>query len=158
MQARIAYPDFHALLPAAGQAMRSLTLASKEAGLEPALIELVKIRASQINGCAFCLKMHFADARKQGESVDRLDLVAAWREAPVYSARERAALGWTEALTLITDGHASDADYAEVRREFSDKEIAALSWAIVTINGWNRIAIAMRFQPQLETAQSASAA
>lgn len=144
--------------PNAMKALAALEAQVASCGLESKLMELVKIRASQINGCAFCLKMHFADARKQGESVDRLDLVAAWREAPVYSARERAALGWTEALTLITDGHASDADYAEVRREFSDKEIAALSWAIVTINGWNRIAIAMRFQPQLETAQSASAA
>jgi AhpD family alkylhydroperoxidase len=151
MQARIDYPDFHALLPAASQAMRSLAAATKEAGLEPALIELVKTRASQINGCAFCLNMHIGDARKQGESAVRLDLLAAWREAPVYSDRERAALAWTEALTLITDGHAPDVVYDEVRRLFSDKEMAALSWAIVNINGWNRIAIAMRFMPELET-------
>ena len=156
MQARIEYPEFHALLPAAGQAMRSLSVASKDAGLEPALIELVKIRASQINGCAFCLNMHFADARKQGERAERLDLLPAWREAPVYSARERAALAWTEALTLITEGHAPDEVYDEVKRNFSDKEMAALSWAIVNINAWNRIAISMRFMPQLEKAATAA--
>jgi AhpD family alkylhydroperoxidase len=150
MQARIEYPDFQALLPEAGQAMRSLGAVAKAAGLDPKLIELVKIRASQINGCAFCLDLHLGDARRLGEEAARLDLLPAWREAPVYSSRERAALAWTEALTLITDGRAPDAVHEEVRRHFSDKEVAGLSWAIVTINGWNRIAIAMRFPPRLQ--------
>jgi len=149
MQARIGYESFHQLLPGAGQAMRALAAASREAGLEPALIELVKIRASQINGCAFCLAMHLADARRGGESEARLDLLAAWRDAPLYSERERAALAWTEALTLITDGHAPDATYDPVRAHFSDKELAALTWAIVNINGWNRVAISMRFLPKV---------
>ena len=157
MQARIEYESFHRLLPAAGQAMRALAAASREAGLEPALIELVKIRASQINGCAFCLAMHLADARKLGESEARLDLVAAWSDAPVYSPRERAALAWTEALTLIADGHAPDAIYDEVRRHFSDQELAALTWAIVNINGWNRVAIAMRFLPKVSAPEAAQA-
>ena len=149
MQARIEYESFHQLLPGAGQAMRALAAARREAGLEPALIELVKIRSSQINGCAFCLAMHLADARRQGEGEARLDLLAAWRDAPLYSERERAALAWTEALTVITDGHAPDATYDPVRRQFSDKELAALTWAIVNINGWNRVAISMRFLPQV---------
>jgi AhpD family alkylhydroperoxidase len=156
MQARIEYESFHQLLPAAGQAMRALTAASRDAGLDPALVELVKIRASQINGCAFCLAMHFADARRQGESQARLDLIAAWREAPLYSERERAALAWTEAVTLITDGHAPDATYDWVRQQFSEKELAALTWAIVTINGWNRVAIAMRFLPKVSAPATAA--
>ena len=116
-------------------------------GLEPALLELVKMRASQINGCAYCLHMHSRDARALGESEERLYLLDAWRESPLYSDRERAALAWTEALTRIADTHAPDADYEAARAQFSEKELIDLSMAIVAINGWNRFAIAFRAVP-----------
>jgi AhpD family alkylhydroperoxidase len=133
--------------PAAYKAMSALSNTIEQSGLEHSLLELVKMRASQINGCAFCLAMHSADARKGGESEARLYLLNGWRETPVYSERERAALAWTEALTLITEGHAPDAVYEEARRQFSDEELANLTMAIVTINGWNRIAISSRMMP-----------
>lgn len=119
-------------------------------GLEHSLIELVKTRASQINGCAYCIDMHTTDARASGESESRLYLLSAWREAPVYSERERAALAWTEALTLVADTRAPDADYALVQRHFSEKEQVALTLLIVAINGWNRIAVGFRSVPQLK--------
>jgi AhpD family alkylhydroperoxidase len=119
-------------------------------GLEHSLIELVKTRASQINGCAYCIDMHTTDARASGESESRLYLLSAWREAPVYSERERAALAWTEALTLVADTRAPDADYALVQRHFSQKEQVALTLLIVAINGWNRIAVGFRSVPQLK--------
>jgi AhpD family alkylhydroperoxidase len=137
------------LAPGAYQAMSGLQGYVNESGLESSLMELVKTRASQINGCAFCLAMHTRDARKQGESEDRLHLLNAWREAPVYSERERAALAYTEAVTLVTQGHVPDEVFAELRKHFSDKEIVDLTMAIVAINGWNRIAIAFRTPPQL---------
>src|SRR5919198_2756433 len=105
------------------------------------LLELVKMRASQINGCAFCLDMHSKDARARGESEQRLYLLNAWREAPFYTERERAALAWTEAVTLITDGHVPDDVYDEVRAHFSEKELADLTLAVATINAWNRLSI-----------------
>jgi AhpD family alkylhydroperoxidase len=131
-------------------------------GLEHALLELVKMRASQINGCAFCLDMHSKDARAAGETEQRLYLLDAWREAPFYSARERAALAWTEALTLVSETHAPDDVYAEARAQFSEKELAALTMAIVAINGWNRIAIGFRsepgsYQPARKAAETAKA-
>ena len=113
-------------------------------GLEQSLIELVKTRASQINGCAYCINMHTDDARKHGESEQRLYLLNAWRESPLYSERERAALAWTEALTLISQTHAPDADYETVHAQFSDTELANLTMLIGTINAWNRIAIGFR--------------
>jgi AhpD family alkylhydroperoxidase len=113
-------------------------------GLEPGLIELVKMRASQINGCAFCLDMHSRDARRRGETEQRLYLLDAWRESPLYSERERAALAWTEALTLIADTHAPDEDYAALRAQFSEAEIVKLSLLIAMINALNRLAIGMR--------------
>jgi len=118
--------------------------AATEAGLEPALLELVRIRASQINGCAFCIDMHTADARKQGETEQRLYLLSAWRESPLYSDRERAALAWTEALTLIAETHAPDADYEAMRAQFSEKEAVNLTMLIGAINAWNRVAIGFR--------------
>lgn len=144
METRVNIPK---AAPAAYKAMAALSNTVEQSGLEHSLLDLVKMRASQINGCAFCLAMHSADARKAGESEARLYLLNGWRETPVYSERERAALAWTEALTLITEGHAPDAVYEEVRRQFSDEELANLTMMIVTINGWNRIAISSRMMP-----------
>jgi AhpD family alkylhydroperoxidase len=141
--------DMSKAAPDAYQAMRTLSAYTGECGLEKPLLELVKTRASQINGCAFCIHMHTRDARKAGETEDRLHLLAAWREAPVYSERERAALAWTEALTLLTEGHAPDEIYEQVRAQFSETEIAKLSLAIATINAWNRLAVGMRFIPKV---------
>ena len=135
--------------PAAYEAMRTLSKYTGECGLEASLLELVKIRASQINGCAFCLHMHARDARKLGETEMRLHLLPAWRESPGYTDRERAALTWTEALTLLTEGHAPDSVYEEVRAQFSEEEVAKLSLAIAVINCWNRLAVGMRFLPKL---------
>jgi AhpD family alkylhydroperoxidase len=155
MQERIDHQRLYGLLPTTAKSLIAISASVKASGLEPALIELVKIRASQINGCAFCLHMHTTDARAQGETEARLYLLNAWREAPLYSDRERAALAWTEALTLITEGHVPDAAYDEARRNFSDPELAMLTSAIVAINAWNRIAIAYRFAPDLAPAAAA---
>jgi AhpD family alkylhydroperoxidase len=113
-------------------------------GLEHSLIELVKIRASQINGCAFCLHMHTADARKHGESEERIYLLDAWRESPLYSDRERAALAWTESLTLLAETHAPDDVYETVKAHFTEQEQVALTMLIVAINGWNRIQVGFK--------------
>jgi len=120
--------------------------------LEPEMIELVKLRASQINGCAYCLDMHTKDARALGMSEQRLYLLSAWREAPFYSDRERAALAWTEALTLISTHGVSDALYDEARQQFSEKELVDLTMAVNTINSWNRLAIS--FRPEVGSYQT----
>jgi AhpD family alkylhydroperoxidase len=119
----------------------------KTSGLEHGLIELVKTRASQINGCAFCINMHTHDAMAAGESAKRLFLLDAWREAPVFSERERAALAWTEALTRIADTHAPDEDYERLKAQFSPEEQLKLTLLISTINAWNRLAIGFRIPP-----------
>lgn len=119
----------------------------KSSKIEPSLIELVYMRASQINGCAFCIDMHSKDARAHGESEQRLYALSAWRETTFFTKREQAALAWTEALTLITVGHVPDDIYEEVRQEFSDEELVNLTVVINTINGWNRIAIGFRMLP-----------
>jgi AhpD family alkylhydroperoxidase len=142
--------------PGGFKALRDLQAYVEGSGLEHPLLELVKMRASQINGCAYCLDMHSKDARAAGETEQRLYVLNAWREAPFYSARERAALAWTEALTLVADSDISDELYAEVRQQFSEKELADLSFAIIAINGWNRLAIPFRsepghYQPQKKT-------
>ncbi|MBB3235266.1 carboxymuconolactone decarboxylase family protein [Phyllobacterium endophyticum] len=116
----------------------------EKSGLEHSLKELIKMRASQINGCAFCLDMHSKDARANGETEQRLYLLNAWRESPLYSDRERAALAWTEALTLVSETHAPDADYEALKPHFTDDEIVQLTMMIVTINSWNRISIGFR--------------
>lgn len=116
-------------------------------GLEHSLYELVKTRASQINGCAYCVDMHTKDARKVGETEQRLYGLSAWREAPFYTQRERAALAWTEALTLISENKVSDLLYEVTRKHFSEEEMVNLTMAIVAINGWNRLAIAFRTVP-----------
>ncbi len=121
-------------------------------GLERSLIDLVKLRASQINGCVFCLDMHSRDARKHGETEQRLYLLNAWREAPGYSARERAALAWTECLTLVASHGAPDAVYEALTRHFKPAEIVNLTTLIGTINLWNRLAIGLRAQPRMDRA------
>jgi AhpD family alkylhydroperoxidase len=123
------------------QAVEKYVFAS---GLEHQLLHLLKIRASQMNGCAYCLHMHTSDARAGGESEVRIYLLEAWRESALYTPRERAALAWTEALTNIQDGHAPDAAFEDVRAQFSEKEVADLSIAIAMINAWNRLAIGAR--------------
>ena len=134
--------------PEGFKAMRQLQTHVDDCGLEHPLLELVKMRASQLNGCAYCLDMHSKDARAAGETEQRLYLLDAWRESPFYSERERAALAWTEALTRISKAKdVSDALYDEVRKQFSDKELVDLSLAIIAINGWNRLAIPFRSEP-----------
>lgn len=145
MQPRI---DFYTASPEAFKAMMALETAVSKLGLEKSLLELVKLRASQINGCAFCIDMHTADARKDGETERRLYAVTAWREAPFFTGRERAALAWTEALTRVSDTHAPDADYALLSEHFSPKEMVDLTVAINTINGWNRLAVGFRKMPE----------
>jgi AhpD family alkylhydroperoxidase len=130
--------------PGALKAMMGLQNYVNECGLEHSLMELVKMRASQINGCAYCLDMHSKDARAAGETEQRLYLLDAWREAPFYSERERAALEWTEAVTLVRDGHVPDDVYESVREHFSEEELVNLTLAVVAINGWNRIQISFR--------------
>lgn len=126
------------------QAMLELEQKVRGSGLPSSLIQLMKTRASQLNGCAYCVHMHCRDARAAGESEERLYLLSAWRESPLYSARERAALGWTEALTLLADSHAPDDAYAGLAREFSERERVQVTMVIVAINGWNRIAVGFR--------------
>ncbi len=141
MQQRI---DVTKVSPAALQAASALQGYVDKSGLDAKLRELIKIRASQINGCAYCLAMHTREARKIGETDERMHLLDAWREAPVFTARERAALGWTEAITLVAQDHVPDEVYDEVRKQFSEKEIIDLTAAAVAINMWNRLAIALR--------------
>lgn len=144
MKPRINYVQ---VAPDAFKAMRGLEEYVASSGLEKPLYELVKTRASQINGCAYCLDMHTKDARKAGETEQRLYALSAWRETPFYTERERAALEWTEALTLISDTDVPDALYENVRKQFSESEMVALSMAIIAINGWNRLAISFRTVP-----------
>lgn len=140
--------DFYTASPDALKAMIALETAVSKLPLEKNLIELVKLRASQINGCAFCIDMHTADAIKGGETTRRLFGVSAWRETPFFSDRERAALAWTESLTLISQTHAEDEDYELACAQFSPKEMVDLTVAITTINAWNRLAIGFRKMPQ----------
>ena len=137
--------DVHKIPADATKAMYGMEgYVRKSSGIESSLLELIKMRASQINGCAYCIDMHSKDARAAGETEQRLYALDAWRETPFYSERERAALEWTEAVTLIAQGHAPDDVYARVRELFSEEEIVGLTFAIVTINSWNRLAIALR--------------
>ena len=136
--------NYYQAAPDTVKALVALEEQIQASGLEKSLIELVKTRASQINGCAFCINMHTQDARKQGETEQRLYGLDAWRETPYYSARERAALEWTEALTLVAESRVPDEVYERVREQFSEDELVHLSLAIVSINGWNRLNIAAR--------------
>jgi len=144
MEARI---DLKHVNPGIMHAMLGLERQVHKAGLDSKLLDLVRMRASQINGCAYCLDMHSKDARANGESEQRLYGLEAWRETPYYSARERAALEWTEALTLVSETHVPDEVYERVRQQFSEDELAHLSLAVVAINGWNRLNIAARTVP-----------
>jgi AhpD family alkylhydroperoxidase len=139
--------DFRKASPQGAKAMGELHAFVHRCGLEPTLLELVKLRASQINGCAHCIDMHAKELRAAGESEQRLYLLDAWAESPFYSERERAALAWTEAITLVTQGHAPDAVYEQARAQFSEEELANLTLAIVAINGANRLNIAFRTVP-----------
>lgn len=130
--------------PGAAKAMLGIEQYTRNCGIEHSLLELVKTRASQINGCGYCLDMHTKDARAAGETEQRLYVLSAWREAPFYTPRERAALAWTEAVTMISEGGVTDEQYAEALEHFSDKELVDLTMAVITINGWNRLAITFR--------------
>ncbi len=136
--------DYRTASPKALEAMLQVEQQVRRSGLEEPLLELVKTRVSQINGCAWCLDMHTKDARARGETEQRLHLLAAWRDAPCYSARERAALAWAEAMTQIATHEVSDAVYAEARLHFDEKALVDLSLAIIAINGWNRLNVAFR--------------
>lgn len=136
--------DYKAASPGAFKAMLGLETYVRGSGLEHSLLELVKTRVSQINGCAHCLDMHTKDARAAGETEQRLHLLAAWREAPFYSARERAALAWAEAVTRVATEDLPDALYAQVHAQFDDKALVDLTLAIIAINGWNRLAVGFR--------------
>jgi AhpD family alkylhydroperoxidase len=146
MQPRLDYvkASSHAL-----KAMYSLQAAVNSSGLEPSLQELIKLRVSQINGCAFCIDMHFREAKAKGEREERLYLLDAWRESPVYTPKERAALAWAEAVTLVSETHVPDEVYAEAREHFDDTALVNLTLAVVAINGWNRFAISFRSTPTL---------
>jgi AhpD family alkylhydroperoxidase len=146
MDARI---DYTKASPAALKAMYGLQAAVNSSGLEPALQELIKLRVSQINGCAFCIDMHFREARAKGEKDERLYLLDAWREAPVYTDRERAALAWAEAVTLVSQTHVPDDVFRWAREHFEETELVNLTLAVVAINGWNRFAIGFRVPPTL---------
>jgi AhpD family alkylhydroperoxidase len=136
--------NFGHAAPEVYRAMSALEAQAKKSILERSLLELVRMRVSQINGCAFCLDMHSKDARAAGETEQRLYVLDAWREAPFYSDRERAALAWAEALTLISEGHAPDDVYEEARKHFNEREMVELTLVIVAINGWNRFLIGFR--------------
>jgi AhpD family alkylhydroperoxidase len=144
MQARL---DYAKVAPEAYKAMLALETYIRRSGLEPQLLELIKIRSSQINGCAYCIDMHTKDARARGETEQRIYALDAWREAPFYSDRERAALGYTEAVTLVHQGHVPDFVYTEARKHFNETELVNLTLAIATINTWNRLAISFRSVP-----------
>lgn len=144
MKARL---DPRRVAPGAMQALLGLQTHVDACGLEHGLLELVKYRASQLNGCAWCMDMHTKDARAAGETEQRLYLLGAWRECPFYSERERAALAWTEAVTRLPDGSVSDEVFAAARAQFSEQELVELTLAIIAINGWNRINVAFRTVP-----------
>src|SRR3977135_946347 len=144
--ARKEYEDFRTLAPDAYDIVLALGKVAGKAGIDKQLLELIKLRASQINGCAFCVQFHILQSESLGVSADKLNLVVVWREALQFSARERAALAWTEALTLLTEG-VSDEVFAEVSAQFSEKELAYLSSAIASINVWNRLGVAYRWTP-----------
>ena len=145
MQARL---DAQKVSPAAYQALLGLEMfIRKQSKLEPALVELVKIRASQINRCAYCIDMHTKDARAAGEMEQRIYALSAWEETPFFTDRERAALALTDAITLVGEGHVPDAVYESGKKNFSEEELVNLILAIITINGWNRLAITFRYVP-----------
>ena len=155
MEARM---DYRKASPQGNKALSELHAHVRRCGLEPALLEMIKLRASQLNGCAHCIDMHTKELRAGGETEQRLYLLNAWEESPFYSERERAALAWTEAVTHITDGHVPDAVYAQARAQFNEQELADLTFAVIAINGANRLNIAFRTVPGSYRAQPRQAA
>ncbi len=153
---RMEFAEFEKTAPQARAALTALSKAVGDSGLDKALTELIKIRASQVNGCAFCVQFHLNFARKFDVPQTKLDLVAVWRDAGVFTTREMAALAWTEALTHVTPSGVTDEDFADARKEFSESELVFLTAAIAGINAWNRIAMAFRFSPPIpqETASA----
>jgi len=143
--------NFYAIAPAAVEPLTKVAADLEKVGLDMTLTELVKLRASQINGCANCLHMHMADTLKNGERPERIVLLDAWRESRMYSPRERAALAWTEALTRVAETGAPDVDFAAMKAEFTDEQIVHLTMLIAAINAWNRIAIGFRAQNPNDT-------
>jgi AhpD family alkylhydroperoxidase len=139
--------NYGKIAPEAMHAMRGLEQYVRQSGLESSLLELVRFRASQINGCAYCLDMHSKDARAAGETEQRLYSLSAWRETPFYTEREQAALAWTESVTLVGQGHVPDEVYERALRSFPEKELVDLTMAVIAINGWNRLAIPFRSVP-----------
>jgi AhpD family alkylhydroperoxidase len=154
--ARGEYKDFQTQAPEAYDAVLALGQVAAKAGLDKQLLELIKLRASQINGCAFCLQHHILLSESLGVPVDKLNLVAVWREAPQFSPRERAALAWTEALTVLPDG-VSDEVFAQASAEFTEKELLYLTSAVASINVWNRFGAAYRWTPPARKAVGAAA-
>jgi AhpD family alkylhydroperoxidase len=135
--------------PAASRAQSALDEYVRTCGLDAGLLELVKLRASWINGCSYCLQEHSHDALEGGERIERLFQLGAWSESPVFTPRERAALAWTDAVTLVHAGHVPEEVYERARSQFNEKELVDLTWAIVAINGWNRMSISFRGQPEI---------
>ena len=150
MNERISQADTYKAQPSIPKSLLALAKAAEDSGLETSLIHLIKLRASQLNGCAFCQHMHANEARHDGETQTRLDLLPAWHEVPIFSERERAALGWTETLTLIAGKGVSDEQFAQLAAQFSQEEIINLTAAIVAINAWNRIAVGFHFLPTIK--------
>ena len=151
--ARKEYGDFQALAPDVYQAVLALGGFAAKAGIDKQLLELIKLRASQINGCAFCVQYHILQAERLGVSADKLNLVVVWRETPQFSPRERAALAWTEALTHLSGG-VGDEVYEQARAEFSDEELTYLTSAVASINVWNRFGVAYRWTPPARQRQA----
>lgn len=144
MEQRINYSK---TAPKGIEILHSLENYIKSSGLEPSLLELVRMRASQINNCAYCIDMHTKDARSRGESEQRLYGLSAWRESPFYSERERTALAWTEAVTRVDEDQVPDAIYEQARKNFGEKELTDLTFAVIAINSWNRLAVSFRTLP-----------
>jgi len=155
--ARSEYDNFKALASDAYDALHALSQAAGKAGLDKPLLELIKLRASQINGCAYCVQHHILLSERLGVPVDKLNLVAVWREAPIFTPRERAALAWTEALTLLSDG-VSEEVYAQASGEFSEKELTYLTSAVASTNVWNRFGVAYRWTPAARQTKITAAA
>ena len=146
----------YTISPQVLQPLHDFSQAVIKMGLEPSLISLVEIRASQLNGCAICLHMHTRDARKAGETEERIYLLDSWRETPLYSPRERAALAWTEALTRLSETHAPDADYELLKAEFAEEEQLKLTMMINVINSWNRLGVGFRASPPVSAGRAAA--
>jgi AhpD family alkylhydroperoxidase len=149
---RIDWEAFRAIVPEVATGMAAINHAYKNSGMERDIFELIKIRASQINGCAFCVQYHLNDARKLNIAPEKLDLLATWRESGLFSPREEAALEWTERVTLLAGHHIDDDTYARVLSQFSERELAVLTTAVAQINFWNRLAAPLRFTPPIPAA------